>query len=314
MTPGISRLLVLTACLRPHLLLPALLAAATAYSWRGADPLRPDASAVTALAGWCCVLLGVNALNLAADRRTDRLNAKNTFWMGILHESALQRLGWAFVGIGLAGGGIAAGAGRPVAIGITAATALLGWAYSLPPLRLSHRWGWDAAANVAGYAGIAPLLGAVLAAEPPGAASDLFAPAAGYLAPVVLAAFLVTTVLDRRGDRAAGKRTCGVRFPVRAVLIAALVALAGGGVWLFAGSSAPFAAAAGGGHALIVVLLIATAARPHRPLLIAAVYGLSLLAGVPALAVRPVLAVPLAGWLLASLLVTAGAVRTGRRA
>ena len=124
---------------------------------------------------------------------TDRLHAKNLFWMDHLPDRSLALTAGLLAAAGLA----AAGWGHPCFLVPVGSTLLLGWAYCLRPLRLSRRWGWDALANVLGYGVLAPWLGALLVVPVQGANGWIVAgrgfPTAAvlHLAPLVLAGFLL---------------------------------------------------------------------------------------------------------------------------
>ncbi len=101
------------------------------------------------------------------------------------------------------------------------ASGFLGFAYSVPPLRLKGRPFWDLAANGVGYGVLNVLFGAALAH--PVAPSFL-----GLTLPYLLAVgavFLLTTLADLPGDRATGARTTGVVLGARPTAFLALVLL-----------------------------------------------------------------------------------------
>jgi chlorophyll synthase len=162
------------------------------------------------------VLCGAYLVNQIVDRESDRINAKGFFLQrGIF---APRTYAWAAAACLVVGCGAAwvfdAAPQR------TALAALLGLAYSTPPVRLAARPGFDLAANALGYGVLAPAIGA----------GDVRLPvlllAAGALA--VAAVFLHTTILDLDGDRRTGKRTSGTALGVRAGRgVAAVCALAG---------------------------------------------------------------------------------------
>jgi len=301
------------AVLRPQLLLPAWAGAASgaALAPPGARP-APAWLVATALLAWSCALAAVHLVNLVADRRSDLWNAKNLFWMERVSASGLRRAaavaGAAALLAGLAPVLAAAGSGGAAGPAFLAvcATLLLGGAYSLPPLRLSARWGWDLAANAAGYGALAPWLGAALASGGPPPTATFLA-AAAVLVPLVGTAFLWTTLLDRDGDARDGKRTWAVRWGPRATrraaallaglaLIAALAVLAGP----FAGAAprAARTALAAAALALLPPALLLLRSAAGRRALQAAVPAAVLLAALPGLVIRPWLAFPLLGWLI----------------
>jgi chlorophyll synthase len=145
------------------------------------------------------VLSGSYLVNQVVDFESDRLNGKGFFLQrGIFTGRAFAMLGTVLIATGL---GLALA--RRDAVGWTAAAAFLGLAYSLPPVRLVARPGFDLAANAIGYGGIALVLGAG-SWSAAGAARVL---ACGL---AVACVFLHTTLLDLEGDRRTGKRTSGV--------------------------------------------------------------------------------------------------------
>jgi 4-hydroxybenzoate polyprenyltransferase len=227
------------ATTRPHLALPAWAAAATGAAWTAAVfELALPVDTVRFWAGWLAWSLALgfaHLLNLAEDRESDAINAKNCFWRGRLSAWQL-RLGSIWLAVTAAG--LAVWVGWPLLICVLA-TLLLGWLYTSPPVQLSSRAGWDLAIHLVGYGLIAPGTGAVLvhhAAIPP----PVWLPAAAYLTPWIGAAFLWTTLLDHPGDAAAGKHTSAVswgqprvRFIARGFMVGAIVGT------LLAGTSLP---------------------------------------------------------------------------
>jgi UbiA prenyltransferase family len=324
-----ARATVLLACLRPHLLLPAYLSAATGFIYfagpeipkGNAAGLRPGA----VILGWSLVLAAVNAVNLLSDQDTDRLNGKNLFWMDILTGRSLALTAGLLSVVGLC---VVAWA-KPAALIPVGATLALGLAYSLRPLQLSRRWGWDALANVIGYGVLAPWIGGLAgtpAVTEQGAwPHGLNGAAVLHLAPIVFAAFLLTTILDHDGDHQTGKISWSVRFTRRSAGLTAVLVLIGSGILARWGGVAtgttlviPASGPAGwflkpGSSPLIVAGLAALAVwmpRGRRKLLVAAIFASVLAAGGPALLLFPRLAMPLGCWLFGSylLLLLAGKI------
>lgn len=224
--------------LRPLVLVPAwsffLLGAAAAAA------LEPfPVARFTALT---LVLCGGYLVNQIVDRETDRVNGKGLFLQRGIFSPRTYAAGAAVctvAGLGLAWAAHAA----PWRIAAAAALVL---AYSIPPLRLAARAGFDLGANAAGYGVLAPWIGAG-----PGSPPDAFLTASAL---AVGAVFVHTTLLDTGGDRATGKRTIGVVLPAPwARALAAALALPA--PFLFGMRSWP-AAAAG----LITALWCAAAA------------------------------------------------------
>ena len=259
------------AATRPHLLLPAWLAAVTGASFKVRTEGVPPLELPTLMAGlvaWSLSLLAVNLINLIADQQTDLINDKNQGWKRGLKATHLA-----------AGAAMMSLSGLVLAAWVVPCILLplllglgLGVAYSQQPPRLSARPGWDLLAHVAGYGIIAPWIGAVLVVGPDLSATRSVTPTSGiplaallYLAPVVAITFLLTALLDLSGDRAAGKKSSVVwlvdRFP-----------------------------------------LMCDWARNHltRRIIIVLVFLGVVLAGLPGMLAWPGLAVPMACWLVMS--------------
>jgi chlorophyll synthase len=168
------------------------------------------------------VLAGVYLVNQVVDFESDRMNRKGYFLQqGIFSQRLYVGVAGVMVGAGLAGAVVRDAFPAPVV-----ASAVIGLAYSLPPIRLSARPGFDLLANAAGYGVIAVLLGAGREALASAALRSWVAvPTASFLA--VAAVFLHTTVMDLDGDRRTGKRTSGVLLGrERSVRLAAACAVA----------------------------------------------------------------------------------------
>ncbi|HEU4929505.1 MAG TPA: UbiA family prenyltransferase [Candidatus Krumholzibacteria bacterium] len=158
---------------------------------------------------WCLTALLASAyvVNQIFDQESDRLNGKGLFLThGVFRTRTMIAIAlvcflgasWLFQKV--------EGAQR---IPLLAAM-LLALAYSLPPLRLCARPGFDLVANAIGYGGLAFAAGA-------GGVSDYALQAFIDAYPWMLlvgATFLHTTILDVDGDAAAGKRTTTVAIGV----------------------------------------------------------------------------------------------------
>lgn len=160
-----------------------------------------------------CLSLVVSALyvvNQMVDREVDAANRKLFILpLGLVGPRAagLQSLLLLALAAALAGWRLA-----PAERALLALAAAVGWVYSVPPLRLKARAGWDVAANAAGYGTVSFLLGwraSGSALDPAAAARSVpLAFAAGAL-------FLLSTLEDREGDRRAGLSTSGVTLGER---------------------------------------------------------------------------------------------------
>lgn len=197
--------------LATHRLLPA-----------AADVLRPTVGA--AVAG-PLVWLAVLAINDAYDRSGDLLNPRKAgtpVTSGRVPAATAAR-------VAVTAGALALVVATVVGTAFTAGTLLvlaLGWAYSVPPVRLKERPGADVAVNALAIGAIGPAAGwcAVhgIAGFPWALALQ------GTLVGVAL--YLPTTVVDLDADRARGYRTIAVRLGASSTYrlgLAAWVAAAG---------------------------------------------------------------------------------------
>lgn len=268
--------------LRPLVLVPAwsfFLLGAAAARRSGAAPDFPAASCVC----FTLVMLAVHLVNQVADRDSDRLNEKGFF----LQRGIFTPRQYLCAAALCLAGGIGGAWRLQASPGVVVAAAVLGLAYSVPPLRLAARPGFDLAANAAGYGGIAVLMGAP---EPARAGSPFVALVMASCMLAVGAVFLHTTLLDQEGDRRTGKRTSGVvwgtaptRYVAAACALAALLAAAGAG-WLLTAIPATVLALLALGAAL------APAKVPSRRVCVAASAAYALSAGVAWTPFLPLLA------------------------
>ncbi|MFG2054938.1 UbiA family prenyltransferase [Micromonospora sp. NPDC048930] len=173
---------------------------------------------------WGAVLAVNDLHDLPSDRRNPR-KATAPLVTGLLTEADLVR--W-HTGASVAALAVAAVVGPGFAAG-TAAVLLLGWLYSVPPVRLKARPGLDVAVNALVVGVLAPLAG-----------WSLHRPVTGYPTLLALlglllvaALYLPTTVLDVDADLAAGDTTAAVRWTPRVCRRAGLVLwVAATAVWL----------------------------------------------------------------------------------
>lgn len=146
------------------------------------------------------ILIATHLLNQVVDLETDRRNNKGYFLQrGVF--SAREYVGAAALLLSVALGVSWAQRNANILLSLAA---LLGLAYNLRPLRLSHRPIVDLMANAFGYGGIAYLL-----AQPMNRRDDLAMQLVATIC-AVAAVCLHTTLLDADGDRREGKRTTGV--------------------------------------------------------------------------------------------------------
>ncbi|MEU4196523.1 UbiA prenyltransferase family protein [Kribbella sp. NPDC026611] len=157
------------------------------------------------------VWLAVLGINDAYDLPSDRLNprkSKSPLLDGRITLKAVKRLAFAAavaaVGLSLQVGIIFAG-------GVLLAV-LLGYAYSVPPVRLKTRAGFDVAVNALALGAFGPLAGWA-AINPDLSDFPWLMGLQGTLAAVGL--YLPTTIADLPADRAAGYHTIAVRYGAR---------------------------------------------------------------------------------------------------
>ncbi|MDG4827668.1 UbiA family prenyltransferase [Asanoa sp. WMMD1127] len=170
----------------------------------------------------------VFALNDLHDLPTDRRNPRKAtapLVTGVLTPADLRRCaGWC-----AAGALVAAAVAGPVLLAGTAAVLVLGWLYSVPPVRLKARPGWDVTVNAVTVGVLGPLGGWALHRP------VLDYPPVLVVLGVLLggALYLPTTVIDRAADRAAGCATAAVRWNAAACYRAGLAAwVLANAVWL----------------------------------------------------------------------------------
>jgi 1,4-dihydroxy-2-naphthoate octaprenyltransferase len=225
---------------------------------------------------WPAVLLGAGALlgvaasvhyaNEYADHETDALAERTPFSGG---SGALVRTGLApaFVrraaAVALSVGGALAVAGglsgtlAPAALGALGVVAVLGWQYSVGPLRLAWR-GWGELDNAALGGLVLPAYGAAVVGGPVGYTALVCLP----FALLVFANLLATGWPDRRADAAVGKRTLVTRLPARRLrgLYVAVVVVAFASLPVLATGPLPTVVA---GASLLVVPLSAWGAAGY---------------------------------------------------
>ncbi|MCI0453005.1 MAG: UbiA family prenyltransferase [Candidatus Latescibacteria bacterium] len=170
---------------------------------------------------WCLTALLASAyvVNQIFDQSSDRRNGKGLFLThGVFRTRTMIAIGLAcFLGASWLFQEVEGAQHIPLA-----ASMLLAFAYSLPPIRLCARPWLDLFANAIGYGGLAFAAGA-------GGVSDYALAAFLDAAPWMLlvgAVFLHTTILDVDGDAATGKRTTTVAMGVvRSAQLATVLAV-----------------------------------------------------------------------------------------
>jgi 4-hydroxybenzoate polyprenyltransferase len=182
-------------------------------------PLDDLAALTVAIAAGYVVATTVNDI---ADEDIDRINNLAGRGRPLVHGQAtpvvLWRLNVAAAVVALVAGAYVGWRGGAV----VATSLLIAYAYSIPPLRISHRALWAAPVLTLAYV-LGPYLhGLALADSSPTQVDLLFA---GGLCALFLARIVLKDFRDRAGDTAAGKQTLLSRYGKGATCRASLVAL-----------------------------------------------------------------------------------------
>ncbi|GGN38951.1 chlorophyll synthase [Actinoplanes campanulatus] len=176
-------------------------------AWMPADP--PRAAVALLILGplvWGAVLAQNDLYDLDSDRANPR-KADAPLVTGVVTAG---RLRWWYRGFVVAALGFALIVGPLFVIGVAAVLGL-GWAYSVPPLRLKTRPGWDVAVNALVVGAVAPGAGWAITREP-----WAFPWQFALIGVLFAAAFYVpTTVTDLAADATAGYKTFATRFGAR---------------------------------------------------------------------------------------------------
>ncbi|MEV4539865.1 UbiA family prenyltransferase [Asanoa sp. NPDC049518] len=191
---------------------------------RGAVPASVAAVLVLGPLLWTWVFALNDLHDLPSDRRNPR-KATAPLVTGQLTPADLYRCArWSAVAAVV----VATVAGPTFLVG-TVVVLLLGWLYSVPPVRLKTRPGADVAVNAVAVGVLGPLGGWSL--HRPVLDYPPVLVALGLL--VAAALYLPTTVIDHAADRAAGYTTTAVRWSVPACYHAGLVSwVAANALWL----------------------------------------------------------------------------------
>ncbi|MQY02880.1 UbiA prenyltransferase family protein [Actinomadura macrotermitis] len=165
--------------------------------------------------GWLAVLAVNDAADVAGDRRNPRkagapLAGGRLSVRAALVAAHLSAAAAMAVALTL----------RPAFALVTAGFLILGWLYSLPPVRLKDRPGLDVATNAVAVGALAPMAG--WAAVRPLAGFPWVMAVLGVL--VAVALYVPTAVADHGADVASGYTTVAVRFGPRGALRAGLAA------------------------------------------------------------------------------------------
>jgi 4-hydroxybenzoate polyprenyltransferase len=179
------------------------------HSWL---PDRADAprAAVALLVLGPLIWAAVLAQNDLHDLRSDRANPRKAtapLVTGAVSPARLRRW-YRMAAVACVGAALFVG---PLFVLGVAGVLALGWAYSVPPLRLKTRPGWDVAVNALVVGLVSPAAGWAIT-DPPWAFPWQF----GLIGVLFAAALYVpTTVTDLAADSGAGDTTFAVRFGAR---------------------------------------------------------------------------------------------------
>ncbi|XVV08790.1 UbiA prenyltransferase family protein [Actinoplanes sp. CA-131856] len=155
---------------------------------------------------WAAVL----AQNDLQDLRSDRANPRKATAPLVTGAVSARRLRAWYRAAAAASVGAAFLVGPLFVLGV-GGVLLLGWAYSVPPLRLKTRPGWDVAVNALVVGLVSPAAGWSITRDP-----WLFPWPIGVIGVLFAAALYVpTTVTDLAADEGAGDTTFAVRFGAR---------------------------------------------------------------------------------------------------
>lgn len=170
-----------------------------------------DSSTWWALISFAVTWTAVAMINDAYDGTTDLRNPRHTRILRIARRMGKAQLMRSAVAVGLGDLLLTLVALGPLFAVGTAVVLLIGWAYSVPPLRLKGRPGLDVAANALPVGFFAPVAGWLLAGAPGQLPWQL-----GSLCTLTIAAlYLPTMVMDRAADQEAGIRTTAVALGPR---------------------------------------------------------------------------------------------------
>jgi 4-hydroxybenzoate polyprenyltransferase len=172
-------------------------------------PARADAPrAIVALLVLGPLIWGaVLAQNDLHDLPSDRDNPRKATAPLVIGAVSAARLRMWYRAMALAAVGAALFVGPLFVLGV-AGVLLLGWAYSVPPLRLKTRPGWDVAVNALVVGAVSPVAGWSITRDP-----WQFPWQFGLIGVFFAAALYVpTTVTDMTADAGAGDTTVAVRF------------------------------------------------------------------------------------------------------
>ncbi|MBG0561530.1 UbiA prenyltransferase family protein [Actinoplanes aureus] len=202
------------------------------HSWLPARADAPRALVALLVLGplvWGAVL----AQNDLYDLPSDRANPRKATAPLVTGAITARRLRNWYAGLAAAALGCALYVGPLFVLGV-GGVLLLGWAYSVPPLRLKTRPGWDVAVNAFVVGAVSPAAGWAITRAP-----WEFPWQFGLIGVLFAAALYVpTTVTDLAADTGAGDTTFAVRFGARTAyrigvgLWAGALALCLGCAWL----------------------------------------------------------------------------------
>lgn len=192
---------------RPMLLLPVWSIYLITYHF--IKPLANfDLRAFIVLAAISLIMVGCHFVNQIYDFQTDLINKKNGFLQkGYISKSTMMTGYLAVTALGLA-----ISIFQDFRFFVFAILMVIsGYLYSAPPLRLKDRPIWGLLANGIGYGFILPLTAPINSDSNPLSLISLMM----YFFMTVSSVYLLTIIIDRDGDRVAGKNTLAIRLSER---------------------------------------------------------------------------------------------------
>ncbi len=201
---------------------------------------RPGRTFALALAALACLYASATSVNDLADEDVDRINHPGDPGRPLVVGGASRRDLWLVHALAGAGALLLTAPIGGAAVALAAASLVVSWAYSLPPLRLSYRTWLCPLALALAYVAIPYGLGLAVAGERPRGHDLVLGGALGCL---FLARIVLKDFRDREGDAAYAKPTALLRFGEGAVCAASAAALLAGDALLLVALHAPLALA-----------------------------------------------------------------------
>jgi 4-hydroxybenzoate polyprenyltransferase len=182
-----------------------------------------------AVAALASSYVAATTVNDVADREIDALNHPSDRGRPLVTGDARERELYLLHVVAALLAIVAASFVGIAAVGLTVLSLGIGWAYSLPPVRLAHRTWLAPVALAAAYVAVPYALGLMAAGVSPVAGDVIFC--AGLVS-LFVSRIVLKDFRDRRGDAAYGKPTILLRFGKTATCATSLAALALGDVLL----------------------------------------------------------------------------------